>query len=108
MYQSEVHDGLSHEFAQKAELHLDLGDVSRLGGAAKWHRKQASGAEHVLGALLAPWRDREIGTEKDIIFIFIIYIYTVYLNVSVRVIVSVSVRVSLSESLARQCEQLPP
>lgn len=40
-YQSEVHDGFSHEFSQKAEFHLDLGDVSWLGAAAKRHSKKA-------------------------------------------------------------------
>lgn len=70
MYQSEVHDGFSHELAQEAKLHLDLGNVSRLSGAAKWHSKQASGAEHVLSALLTPCTPHttKVGTEADMHF----------------------------------------
>lgn len=68
-YQSEVHDGFSHEFSKKAEFHLDLGDVSWLGAAAKRHSKKASRAEHVLGALLAPCRQKVTWSRHEIMFV---------------------------------------
>lgn len=65
-YQSEVHDGFSHEFSQKAEFHLDLGDVSWLGAATKRDSKEAPRAEHVLGALLTPCRQEMTWNRQEI------------------------------------------
>lgn len=59
-YQSEVHDGFSHELSKKTKLHFDLGDVSWFGSSSERYSKQTPGAEHILGSLMSPYRERDI------------------------------------------------